>query len=473
MPDRYAQRLAMAYRPSAPSYGGGGGSRLIDLIMAQGERQAEGHRASGELWGNALANIGQTIAGGIQQAGEEKRLKKRDAAWLGVLNDPKIMADPKALYTASTAIFGPDGPKMFQGVAGAMQLMQEKRDPVADQKAAVSTIDALRRMDPSARAVAWQPLGPAARRVFGEQVPEQYDDAFFEEVLIPYADSMKGPAKLIPVAQGTALVNEQTQQPVYTNPAAPPKPPAPPEPGSFGDYMTSTPERRKEIEAGRKAYQLADDRPRITVNTGGGPGAEDDNAAMLLQGGTADKLPIRARAAAVAAARESGGVDGTGFVPMSGQQQQKFADFMDLRNKAVRLRDLINDSEVAAKLGPIMGGITSKTKELPLFGASTKVKEAFDLFRDLSDTELRKRSGAAISPNEYERIVGFTVDPSKQPDSNLTNVTRMLEAIEANLGTMGATNLPAGGRRRAPKAQAAPVTGISPEDEALLKRYGY
>lgn len=174
----------------------------------------------------------------------------------------------------------------------------------------------------------------------------------------------------------------------------------------------------------------------------GGEGGGQDAVSMLLQGGTADKLPIGQRAAAVAAARQSGGVDGTGFVPMNQQQQFKYTDFMDLRRKATRLRTLLADPTVVEQLGPWMGRWTGWTKEMPGIGQSTTVKEAFDLFKDLSDTELRRRSGAAISPGEYMRIVGFTVDPTKQGDSNLTNLNSMITTLDGVLNTIGAVKLP-------------------------------
>jgi hypothetical protein len=171
------------------------------------------------------------------------------------------------------------------------------------------------------------------------------------------------------------------------------------------------------------------------------PAATSQNSALLLGGGTADKIPIKERAAAVAEAKASGGVDGTGFVPMNNQQQFKFTDFMDLRSKALRLHKLLSNPEVVAQLGPLQGRWTGLTKELPGIGQSTTVKEAFDLFKNLSDIELRRRSGAAISPGEYSRIVGFTVDPTKQADSNLTNLNQMLATLNNALRVMGAERL--------------------------------
>ena len=161
----------------------------------------------------------------------------------------------------------------------------------------------------------------------------------------------------------------------------------------------------------------------------------------LLSGSTADQLGVGVRQAAVAEAKARGGIEGTGFVPMNAGQQKDFSNFMDLRSKAVRLKTLMEEhpEEIAKLLGPIMGRANDLTKELPFIGQPTYIKEAFDLYKDLSDTELRKRSGAAISPNEYERITGFTVSPTKQYDSNMTNLNRLLGAINNNLGILGAT----------------------------------
>lgn len=266
------RRLAMG---DQPSYSGGGygyrpGSRLIDLIMERGRIGAESAQQYGNIWANTLSNVGQTIGAGIAQHGEEKKKKTRDDAYLAIINDPKAMEDPRYAHQQFLRVGGPeDGSRMFAAYAGGLQLLQPNRDPEKDQKGAAAAINGMRGIkDLEKRGQVWSTLSPPASKVFGAQLPQQYDDEFFNKVLVPWADSLSGPAKLTPVPQGTTLVNEQTKEPVYTNPAAPPKPPAPPSAGSFEDYMTTTPERRKEIEAARKGYQQADDRPRITVNTG-------------------------------------------------------------------------------------------------------------------------------------------------------------------------------------------------------------
>lgn len=219
----------------------------------------------------------------------------------------------------------------------------------------------------------------------------------------------------------------------------------------------------KTAPIGKIGQRPADIRPDAPKPGAGG--TSDTDAAFLLQGGTADKLPAGTRSAAVAAAKASGGLEGTGFVPMTGAAQLKFNDFRDLHAKALRLYEILTKHpELGSKLGPVAGRYVGATKELGLgLGQDTLTKEAFDLFKDLSDVELRRRSGAAISPGEYARITGFTVDPTKQLDSNLTNLNRMIDVLEGDLGTLGVTNLP---HRQAAGAGAA--GGVSPKVQAIL-----
>lgn len=257
--------------------------------------------------------------------------------------------------------------------------------------------------------------------------------------------------------------------------------------GVLGMAIRTGRERRKLLESQQNRLfdanigtkELQDDATQALINqrnaaadkarglTGGGGGggvpANDDDVSLLLNGGTADKISMKTRSAAVAAARAQGGMDGTGFVPMNGLQQNKYLDMRDLFTKVSRLGVLLDDPEVASKLGPGKGSVIGFAKEWPGVGQSTKVKEAFDLMKDLSDAELRNRSGAAISPGEYNRIVGFTIDWTKQADSNKTNLKRMYSTLSEILRSYGATNLSA--RRGVPKqapAQAAPDAGGLP-----------
>lgn len=108
---------------------------MLDLIMRRGQAQAYGAQQSGNVWGNALAGIGQTLAGGLQQYGaaqEEKKqregLAKRDAAWVSFVEGGEWQKDPQTALAGSLKLWGPEkGPAMAQGLL-AFQGLSDKGD---------------------------------------------------------------------------------------------------------------------------------------------------------------------------------------------------------------------------------------------------------------------------------------------------------------------------------------------------------
>jgi hypothetical protein len=151
--------------------------RIVDLIMERGRIQAEGAARSGELWGQTVAGLGQQIGGAVQEAGKASQLKKRDAAWLSYLDSGEWMKDPKAAYVNALKVWGPeDGPRQFQGLMGAAQLMGEKRDPEQDAKAAGVIIGAMDRLTDEGRAQLWpQAVGLVRSRFPEVQLSEEYN----------------------------------------------------------------------------------------------------------------------------------------------------------------------------------------------------------------------------------------------------------------------------------------------------------
>ena len=192
---RQLARFSLGSQPQYPSAPRQGGS-MLDLIMAQGQRQAEAAQQQGQIWGNAVQQIGAQVGGAIQQHGEEQKLKKRDAAWLGVVNDPELMKDPRAAYAKATQIWGPqDGPKQFQALAAVHQLGQEKRDPERDTKAVVALYDGLNGLDATGRAASWGQVRPLLQSSLGFDPGEQYDDEKWTKVYGPAIKSLRGPEK--------------------------------------------------------------------------------------------------------------------------------------------------------------------------------------------------------------------------------------------------------------------------------------
>lgn len=73
---------------------------MLDLIMRRGQQQAYGHQQSGNVWGNALANIGQTLGAGIQQYGETQQRKKQSIAFEEAIQS----GDPRRIIS----VLGPE-----------------------------------------------------------------------------------------------------------------------------------------------------------------------------------------------------------------------------------------------------------------------------------------------------------------------------------------------------------------------------
>lgn len=173
--------------------------------------------------------------------------------------------------------------------------------------------------------------------------------------------------------------------------------------------------------------------------------ALESGVSAVLNGSTLSTLPKSIQAKVADEARKQGGINGTGFVPENQKALERFNLFTTLYSQSERLDTLLKDPEVQAAIGGMgRGAISNFTKEFPegFGGASTKVKEAFDLMANFSDTELRKRSGAQISQQEYERLRQFTLSHTKQADSNLTNLRHMTGWLKDNMRSMGIRRLP-------------------------------
>lgn len=57
-----------------------GRNNIAELIVRRGQTQAEAEMRSGEIWSNALQNVGQTLAGGLQQYGQQRQEKQANDA---------------------------------------------------------------------------------------------------------------------------------------------------------------------------------------------------------------------------------------------------------------------------------------------------------------------------------------------------------------------------------------------------------
>lgn len=252
--------IPFARRPYDPY---GGGNDISRLIMEQGRIQADRAQRSGDIWGNAVQNIGQQVSGAIQQHAERKEQSRRSKAFEAAITS----GDPKQIIT----VLGPrDGAAVVNALrASTPDGMKQYADRMAlarDMARGVLAVPKESRQ--SAYEFARNSL--VQNGVFQpEEAPEAADEGFLKQLASYGADPAKDQG-LMNVPPGGVVFDPKTRQPAYT---APTKPPAAPNVGSFEDYVVRkygaqpTPDQ---ITQARKEYQQADDRPRITVNTPSG-----------------------------------------------------------------------------------------------------------------------------------------------------------------------------------------------------------
>jgi hypothetical protein len=172
------QPVSLGYQPR---YAG----TIIDLLQRQAEPQAEAAMMRGRLWGNALANVGNIVAGAVQQHQEQKTQQKREAMVTDAFNswDP---ADPAVTYRKLAVAVGPR--EAMEAVKGFVSLQESARKQQAgeaptiketqDQLLGIGAIHSkvpnyIRDNYPTLR----EHLAGPLQQHFGLALPEQYDDS--------------------------------------------------------------------------------------------------------------------------------------------------------------------------------------------------------------------------------------------------------------------------------------------------------
>mgnify|MGYP001037947280 FL=1 len=371
--DRQVNRLLLGNGPYAPQGGYGGGS-LQAMLLEQGRMRADAAMRSGELWGNALQQVGQQVSGAVMQHAEEKKLKKRDAAWLALVNDPEAMKDPRAVYASAVKVWGPEeGPKQFQALAAAHQLAQPKRDQAADTKALIAFNKGFKGLAPEARAASWGVARPLVKSAFGTDLPEQYDDEQYTKMWGPAIEALE-PEK----NQDFTLSPGQQRfgpdgKPIASVPAE-----VKPEPGfSLGPGETRYDSTGKPI-ASRPAAPKEPKRPDLDrIETVGPDGKPIITYVTPREGATYEKPTSQAK-------------------PSSGQQRKALNFF----NRAKEADEITSALEESGGISPTRLKYTPDWANFAQSEGNQSYKAAQRAF---TEARLRKESGAVVPEREYEK----------------------------------------------------------------------
>ena len=375
---------------------------MTDLMMYQGQIEANAARERGDIWGNAISQAGQALAGGIQQHQEEKKKKSRDSAWLAVINDPERMKDPRALFAESNRIWGPeDGPKMFQGVVGAYQLMQPKRNPEADQKALSVMGSAYLRMKPEGRAATYGQVRQTITNAFpdfGKQMPEQYDPAFDESVVVPFVQSMQPEEAAYTLSPGEKRM--RGNEVIGEAPALPKEPKRYP-------VTTTGPDGRplqrlateEEMAAGVPAYREPKAAPKPDIER--------------IETVDADGKPVTQFVTPTVGATYA---KPTGAAKPATGQQKKALNFF---NRAREAQEIASALEQGNKIDP---ATIQYMPEVGNFLLDDSNQAYIQAQRAFTEARLRKESGAAVPKHEYENDAETYF--ARQGDSDATKAQK-------------------------------------------------
>ncbi len=387
------------------------GNNISELLLRSGDIAAEGARRSGGIWGGAVQNIGEIASGALQQhveARDKKRqadeMGKRDAAWTSAVEswDGK---DPRQLYSFASRLYDPKtAMQMTQAVVSFHQMAGKGDDDDLEHAFNIAGALSSGKISPQ-QWERWGPgiqakVRPVVENIFGPSTmsPEEQalraerDPAGMEAEEQPwsYEQAREGAQALLSLRKekerrtkvvGGALIDEDTGQPIYREPQAPPKRHVVTTPGPGGRPITKA-VTEDELAAGVPAYRE--------------PKAPRDERLVQIQGVGPDGKPgaiwvPESQAVGKPAAQAARGVTGKERTDLGFYNRAKQAsDDIAPLEETIKDAGIVDQGRLAYD-GP--GGNFLKSQEQQSY---RQAQRAF------TEARLRKESGAAIPNDEYE-----------------------------------------------------------------------
>lgn len=167
--------MANRYIPPAPSLYGGtvnprGGDTIAQLLLLQGQQQADDAYNRGDILANTIAGVGQQIGQGIQAHQEQKAASKRAEAFNNLFSGSE-MPDPNEIIR----VLGPkDGIDVIKGLQALHPQTSYKDRAERFRDAARGVMAVPEAARPQAYAAARQAL-IASKEATPDEIPEEYD----------------------------------------------------------------------------------------------------------------------------------------------------------------------------------------------------------------------------------------------------------------------------------------------------------
>lgn len=443
---------------------------IADLILRRGDVAANRAMQSGQIWGNALANLGATVGGAIQQHQQQKEMDKRSEALTQLAQSDIWGQDPQAGMAAAVDILGPqEGVKFGRGIMATAQVA-EKPDPAVAQKNLPAIAQGWMSATPTVRQQLWNPL---RQTLINAQLGTEQDwPAQWSEEMAPQVQA---------IAE-QYMPEEESAQPFTLSPGAARYDA---EGNLIAERAAAEKQDTRSLEVRAADALLSGDleaydklkRAKTEIAAAGRapepPASADPVTAgvwMLEQGGTLSD--VKGDEQAITQQAVAAGIP----VYRNAKHKESYETLNVMKQDAQELADLIGtgdeitpDQEMVRKyLGPLMGDITAAAtgggikeamlklnpiaRALGLGDVPEKVRRAVALMFNLSDRRVRERSGAQVNEKELDRIMRFTMAPNlsvSQIVSNLGNLQREISTTQqayAPIGGAGGSKAPAAGQ---------------------------
>ena len=425
----------------------------------RGEVGAQAALQQGDIWGNALQNIGNTVAGAITQHQEQKQQKARDKAWSDFVESGEWQKDPAGAYAFARKTFGPEGDKHFASLAAVGEMTQRmqggKLSPEQAQKGLGIVGQSLKGMDDATWQRHWPQLRQYAATAFpGSPIPEQYDPASR-----PQMEALIG--QLQPKDAYTLGKNEKRVEngKVVAENIVPEEPKLYPVtvPGPNGPVQKLA--TQAEMQAGVQAYRepkAPRDEPLVAVM------GTDGEPVLVPRSQASGKRP--------ASTREQGR-------PVISGDANRIADLDTSMDDLATLRGEIGGTGATGVRAKIGAALPDVVTEMTGLGAEAKSKQAtIDRVKQvvgkaLEEGVLRKEDEA-----KYAKILPTISDPPQVVQAKLDGLEKAIKLKRERLiGSLGEAGFDVDrysarqGGRPGPRASG----GLSSQDDALLKKYGY
>jgi hypothetical protein len=170
------------------------GLTIAELIMRRGDIAARGAERSGQIWGNALANLGNIAGGAIQQHGQRKEAEQRSAAIDTIMQD----WDGEDLQSLSRDLAPHTGLERALEIANGMgtlrstmEKLQKKEVPTLEEtQAQLAALGAIEKSTPGYLQRNYEPvigiMGPGLQANLGFTPPPQWEEGVTQQLLAVY-----------------------------------------------------------------------------------------------------------------------------------------------------------------------------------------------------------------------------------------------------------------------------------------------